>query len=289
VTGLEGEVDGVRKAVEVEIPATLLQLEDAASISTDNKLAKARKYVDEFIEEVKVDLRGNADRVTGLEGEVDGVRAAIEVELPATLLQLENAASILTDNKLLELRKYVDELIAGLREYTSNVNNKVQQTVQNSKSIRDVMSTLTDDLNLNASEVEHVKRYVETFRSRLTDVETSMTTGELLNDALAVVNDSVAGLDKSLQNYRSEADEVSSRLDGVAHHTAQELSKLGDRFDRLVARVANQVNNDTEVRVLMSKFEALEGRVTQLVQSNIELERRLEPLLEFMRRTAYNI
>jgi len=226
--------------------------------------------------EAKVLLRSTTDRVTGLEGEVDTVRREIEHDLPARLIEHKDILDVDMNKKLLEQRLYIDELVAGLRTYTSNFESNVQKLVEDVTSLSNIIAAQTDDVRINAGEIENVKAFVQTYKSKLTDIENSSISKELLDNALGVVNTTIAGLDESFNKYMTETNSNVERIDS---ETNLALSRVDDKFNRLVTRVNNTIDTSTEANILASRFEALEDRVTNLVRSNIELEERVRHLL----------
>ena len=259
--------------------------------------------------DLDVDLRHNSDRFSKIETDVNNVRNAIEIDVAAKLNENDNLRDIETEKKMLEQRVYIDELIAGLRTYTSN---EVETVTEDFENLKDIISGVTDDVRVNSSEIEISKANLDILKRKLNDLNLNTGTSDVVNTTIAGLDEKVRENDIELRRLiRRIGDDLkilSNRDDTETTEILERIESFSDAHNRLIARVEdvrNTAKTDLEAvegRVnaldstdpnsvssklfaLIEKFDKMEERVNRLVGSNIEMEERLRP---FMRRRNEN-
>jgi len=268
--------------------------------------------------DLDVDLRHNSDRFLSLENNVEDVRNAVEVDVAAKLSENDNIRNIELEKKLLEQRVYIDELIAGLRTFSSNLENKLKSVSEDSTNIQDIISGVTDDMRINFSEIETIKATINILQRKFNDLGTSdvvYTTVAGLDDRIKILETDFNSVKGSIDLLKEVSDSASTRYSMGIQDILERLASLKQLHNRLVSRVNSErddsvkksefegleqrVNNldSTDSHSLSSKLytleekinnmttsSELEDRVNALVRSNILLEERLRPLLTESRR-----
>ena len=253
--------------------------------------------------DLDVDLRHNSDRFSKIETEVSDVRNAIEIDVAAKLSENDNLRDIETEKKMLEQRVYIDELIAGLRTFTSN---EVENITKDSENLKDIISGVTEDIRVNSSELELFKSNLDILQRKLDDLNLNTDTSDVVHTTIAGLDEKVRENDTELRclirMMRNDLKILSTRDTAETTEIRQKIEFISDAHNRLIARVndfkdtAEADLETVEARVnaldstdphsassklfaLMEKVDKLEERVNLLVGSNIELEERLRPFL----------